>query len=151
MPQDLTDDTSTLVQVMAWCRQTSSQYLNQCWPRFPTQYGVIRPQLVKLIQAKSLRYPVLEWIAETWLNATVPKVQLLAEMSISVSAERFTVIGGGQTLEIACTCSWRMLFHGYRYPNAFLSFSLSLSLYIYMMFLFGFPWLPWLKHYSCQS
>ena len=31
--QDLTDKKSTLVQVMAWCRQAPSHYLNQCWPR----------------------------------------------------------------------------------------------------------------------
>ena len=47
MPQDLTDDKSTLVQVMAWCRQATSHYLNQCWPRSPTPYGVTRPQWVK--------------------------------------------------------------------------------------------------------
>ena len=29
---DLTDDKSTLVQVMAWCRQATSHYLSQCWP-----------------------------------------------------------------------------------------------------------------------
>ena len=46
MPQDLTDDKSTLVQVMAWCRQATSHYLNQCWPRSPTPYGVTRPQWV---------------------------------------------------------------------------------------------------------
>ena len=44
MSQALTDDKSTLVQVMAWCRQASSHYLNQCWPRSPTPYGVTRPQ-----------------------------------------------------------------------------------------------------------
>ena len=27
MPQDLTDDKSTLVQVKAWCRQATSHYL----------------------------------------------------------------------------------------------------------------------------
>ena len=43
MPLDLTDDKSTLVQVMAWCRQATSHYLNQCWPRSPTPYGVTRP------------------------------------------------------------------------------------------------------------
>ena len=32
MPRDLTDDKSTLVQVMAWCRQAISHYLSQCWP-----------------------------------------------------------------------------------------------------------------------
>ena len=46
MPQDLTVDKSTLVQVMAWCRQATSHYLNQCWPRSPTPYGITRPQWV---------------------------------------------------------------------------------------------------------
>ena len=41
MPQDLTDDKSTLVQVKA-----TSHYPNQCWPRSPTPYGVTRPQWV---------------------------------------------------------------------------------------------------------
>ena len=44
MPQDLTDDKSTLVQVMAWCRQATSHYMKQCWLRSPTPYGVTRPQ-----------------------------------------------------------------------------------------------------------
>ena len=47
MPQDLTDHKSTLVQVMAWCHQARSHYLNQCWPRCPMPYGVTRPQWVK--------------------------------------------------------------------------------------------------------
>ena len=34
MPLDLTDDKSTLVQVMTWCRQATSHYLSRCWPRF---------------------------------------------------------------------------------------------------------------------
>ena len=47
MPRDLTDDKSTSVQVMAWCRQATSHYLSQCWPRFLSLYGVTRPQWVK--------------------------------------------------------------------------------------------------------
>ena len=43
---DLSDDKSTLVQVMAWCRQATSHYLNQCWPRSLPPYGVTRPQWV---------------------------------------------------------------------------------------------------------
>ena len=43
---DLSDDKSTLVQVMAWCRQATSHYLNQCWPRSLTPYGVTRPPWV---------------------------------------------------------------------------------------------------------
>ena len=46
MPQGLTDDKSTMVQVMAWCRQATSHYLNQCWPTSPTSYGVTRSQWV---------------------------------------------------------------------------------------------------------
>ena len=47
MSLDLTDDKSTLVQVMAWCHQATSHYLSQCWPRPVSPYGVIRPQWVK--------------------------------------------------------------------------------------------------------
>ena len=47
MPRDLTDDKSTLVQVMAWCRQATSHYLSQCWPNSMSTYGVTRPQWVK--------------------------------------------------------------------------------------------------------
>ena len=47
MSQDLTDDKSTLIQVMAWCRQATSHYLSQCWPRSLSPYGIIRPQWVK--------------------------------------------------------------------------------------------------------
>ena len=46
MSLDLTDDNATLVQVMAWCRQATSHYLNQCWPRYLTPYGVTMPQWV---------------------------------------------------------------------------------------------------------
>ena len=38
MPWDLTDDKSTLVQVMAWCRQATSHYLSQCWPSSMSPY-----------------------------------------------------------------------------------------------------------------
>ena len=43
MPMDPTDGKSTLVQVMAWCRQATSHCLSQCWPRSLSPYGVIRP------------------------------------------------------------------------------------------------------------
>ena len=46
MPQDLTDDKSTFVQVMAWCRQATSHYMSQCWLSSLSPYGVARPQWV---------------------------------------------------------------------------------------------------------
>ena len=46
MPQNPSDDKSTLVQIMAWCRQATSHYLSQCWPRPMSSNGVTRPQWV---------------------------------------------------------------------------------------------------------
>ena len=46
MPLDLTADKSTLVLVMAWCRQATSHYLSQYWPRSMLPNGVTRPQWV---------------------------------------------------------------------------------------------------------
>ena len=46
MSLDFTDDLSTLVQVITWCRQATSHYLNHCWPRSLTPYAVTRPQWV---------------------------------------------------------------------------------------------------------
>ena len=46
MALDLTDDKSTLVQVMAWCHQATSHYPSQCWPRSMLPNGVTRPQWV---------------------------------------------------------------------------------------------------------
>ena len=46
MSMNLTDDKSTLVRVMAWCRQAASHYLSQCWPRSVSPYGVTRPRWV---------------------------------------------------------------------------------------------------------
>ena len=47
MSLDLTDDMSTLVQVMVCCHQPTSHYLSQCWPGSVLPYGVTRPQWVK--------------------------------------------------------------------------------------------------------
>ena len=46
MSRDLIDGKSTLVQVMAWCRQARSHYLSQCWSRSMSPNGVTRPQWV---------------------------------------------------------------------------------------------------------
>ena len=59
MPQNPSDDKSTLVQVMAWCRQAASHYLSQCCPKSLSPYGVTRPQWVNLgASVRFLRRPV---------------------------------------------------------------------------------------------
>ena len=54
MPQNPSDDKSTLVQVMAWCRQAASHYLSQCCPRSLSPYGVTRPQWVNTVWCRLL-------------------------------------------------------------------------------------------------
>ena len=34
---------------MAWCRQATNHYLNQCWPRSLPPYGITRPQWVNYV------------------------------------------------------------------------------------------------------
>ena len=50
MSRDLTDDKSTLVQVMAWCCQATNHYLSQCWPRSMSPHGITRPQWVNSLR-----------------------------------------------------------------------------------------------------
>ena len=59
--QNLTNDKSTLVQVMAWCRQATSHYLKQCWPRSMLPYGVTRLQWVKLAPRLNPINPMTTW------------------------------------------------------------------------------------------
>ena len=44
MPQNLTNEKSTLVHVMAWYCQATSHYPSQYWPRYMLSHGVTRPQ-----------------------------------------------------------------------------------------------------------
>ena len=77
MPSDecLTDDQSTLVQVMAWCLQATNHYLSQCWPRSLPPYGVTRPQWVHLIgrcQSKWQKKSCKSFIISSVNNAGLP-------------------------------------------------------------------------------
>ena len=50
MPWDLADDKSTLVPGMAWCRQGTSHYPNQCWSISMSPYGVPMPEWVNYLE-----------------------------------------------------------------------------------------------------
>ena len=50
MPQYLTVDGSTLVQVMACCLMATSHHLNQCWQSSTMLYDITRPQRVNGIK-----------------------------------------------------------------------------------------------------
>ena len=69
---DLAGNNSTLVQVMAWCRQATIHYLGQWWPGFISQYSVTRPQWVNsksaVVQVLSNALAVNRQQTITWTN-----------------------------------------------------------------------------------
>ena len=75
---DFIDDQSTLVQVMAWCPQETSQYLSQCWPRSMSPYGVTstRPQWVNWdndkhdLKGEVRQVPTKGWARGVWCMKT---------------------------------------------------------------------------------
>ena len=74
MPLDLTDEKSTLFRVMTWCRQATSHYLRQFWPRFMSPYGVTRPQWVKQMVSshpKHLNCPNVDSATHWKLTASI--------------------------------------------------------------------------------
>ena len=82
LSSDLPEETSILVQVMAWCRQATSHYLNQCWPRSPTPYGATRPQWVKMIMyIKWSLMAIKIYLVQntTWIS---PDVKVVSSSSI---------------------------------------------------------------------
>ena len=60
MPQNLTDETLTLVQLIAWSRQARNHYLSQCSPRSVSPYGITKPQWVNS-SPPSAAY-MIQWI-----------------------------------------------------------------------------------------
>ena len=54
-------DKSTLVQVMAWCRQATCHYLSQCWPRSMSPNGITRPQWVNQRSMLDLVTSLITW------------------------------------------------------------------------------------------
>ena len=82
MPMDLTDGKSTLVQVMVWCSQATSHYLNQCWPRSLPPYGITRPQLeLECLHSEDTprRLMITHTIDSYWIpsqNKTKSKLQI---------------------------------------------------------------------------
>ena len=52
LPKSITDVWSTSVQVMAWCHQATSHYLNQLRPSSMTPYAITRPQCLQVTGTK---------------------------------------------------------------------------------------------------
>ena len=67
MSLDLNDGKSTLVQVMAWCRQSTRHYLSRCWPRSVPPYGLIKHKCVWVNW-------VIIGLVIGWLQVPVPRL-----------------------------------------------------------------------------
>ena len=80
MSQNLIDEKSILVQVMAWCHQTTSHYLSQCWPRSMLPHGITRPQWVKEIRyILSISCEIaLRWMPEDSIDGKSASIQVVA-------------------------------------------------------------------------
>ena len=56
IPKNLFDDKSTLIYGMDWCRQATSHYRSQCWPRSMSPFGVTRLKMKMNAHEDSLYY-----------------------------------------------------------------------------------------------
>ena len=70
MSLDPSDCNSTLVQVMACCCQATSHYLSQCWPRFMSPCGIIRPQWVYLTFPRPRWHTLHESVLQYFITNT---------------------------------------------------------------------------------
>ena len=105
---DLSDDKSTLVQVMAWCHTATSHYLNQCWPRPLPSYSITRRQRVKcqpvlnrgllmlLILPPLYLYPLLQ---QSWKGGILVS---LVRLSVRPSV-RLSVCGQNRVRSVSST------------------------------------------------
>ena len=104
---------------MAWCCQATSHYLNQCWPRYMSPYGVTRPQWVdtSLFQitvkratiAMMIRLRLCGWSPGLkWTDAIPP-------LEIGCCVFGFSLI----TSQLFISWKWKQN-HGYPSLNVFL-------------------------------
>ena len=89
MPQDLADDKSTLVQVMAWCHQATSHYLSQCWLSSLSPYGVARPFSNAFSRMKMIEF----WFQGTLWNSTQNILPIHCKIRFLYSVEILWALG----------------------------------------------------------
>ena len=102
-----TADSTLLNQVMAWCRQTRSYYLNQCWPSFPAPCSVTSPQWVETFS----RTDTISYVA----NALLPASTFDPDYTSVIKRENGLYIG--RTRDVFILLRWRHIYmsvSGYR-------------------------------------
>ena len=92
MSLDFADDQSTLVQVMAWCRQATSHYLSQCWPRSMSKYGVIHTHYWRAIWELFAGKKMLQVLFQSWDTNTENSNQYSKPLSQSMTQNMYNDI-----------------------------------------------------------
>ena len=90
MPQDLINKKSTLVQVMAWCRQAAIHYPDQWWPRSMMLDGVTRPYWIYV----AFSYVLISFLLNRQLKfqgLTIPWARLPCATRDCLEATQFPV------------------------------------------------------------
>ena len=128
---DLSDDKSTLVQVMAWCRQATSHYLSQFWPSSLPPCGVTRPQWVNTfypgatyVHKKNLGHCWLgdglgpNYLNQSWLIINKTTLHDIQQMKTDVKNQNFFNLG-----------NLLQIFEGnrFRYDNFHVKFDIILT------------------------
>ena len=94
VPKNHIDDKSTLVQVMAWCRQATSHYLSQCWLR-----SVLPDLFLTLSSTQHLVF---------WASFTSFKPDTVPCLVISCTAPGWSIT---TTKHINWELTWLSLYH----------------------------------------
>ena len=84
MSLDLTYDKSTWDQVMAWCRQSTSHYLSQWWPRSLLPYGVTHPQWVKAY---------IDGLVQDCSNSSALAIGITAVLRLAINMLLWNMVG----------------------------------------------------------
>ena len=84
-PQNITNEKPTLVKVMAWCRQATSQYLNPSWS---SSIATWRHLPTKIYFFNGLRLPSFELIE--WLFLAIGRVKKHFLLKHSFKTDAFT-------------------------------------------------------------
>ena len=92
MSEDFIHDTSTLVQVMAWCCQATSHYLSQCWPIFMLPYGITRPQWVNSYTSDNLKLSLISIITGIASDNKTSSKQFWWNFNITLSWESWSTL-----------------------------------------------------------
>ena len=158
MPLDRTDDKSTLVQVMAWCHQATSHYLNQCWPRFMSPCGVTRPQWVNSLAPGRLgcdfKYVTFCcWYLEyyPWSCPQVNECQRTSLMRSQCCLKLGIYVLNGNLNGWAPNPQWWEDWNTFMFPKLICSL-LQFDFHSFIYFIFCvFPWKKYLNAEICPS